>query len=505
MRQNMSNEIKKWEFKNNILKLYTRPLDFNVYFFDDKVLRLQCIDQGNDQDNSAPILDTEFEQFEPIAVQFYEGENKLFLYSGEIVVTITVPILSISAHTKDGKKLFETAPERTYDIDKDRMIFRLKYESDERIYGLGQDPMANLDLRDTERRMWNRTDRRRRSGNNGLPFYSSSAGYGLFLNSYLPARFAIGRAYIPEEPEERVDTEGNDPNPDPWPYTRVNPENHPDEIAIIHEDAEMDLFFLCMGHLDDIQSKYCELTGKAVLLPRWAFGLIQSKNRYRSMEELLMITKGYRDRGIPLDCIVIDWLWFKEFGDLSWDDEHWIEPDRGIKELTKLGVKVMQAQHPYIDRESKNYNTMREKGYLTSVLSVSRPKYDFTNPEARNYWWENVIVPLYRTGIRAYWIDMSEPEDDHPQTVYFIGSREKAHNQYALQWSKTLYEGQRKDFTDRVFILSRGLSAGIQRYGVAHWSNDIEASWEVLRDQVVIGQSMALSGQLYWCTDNAID
>ena len=431
----MNNRICEWEFIDNRLQMRTQSLNISLYFTDERVLRLQCTKRIDGSACDTSILDS---QPEPVAVRFYEGEGELLFYSESITAIIGISNFSIRVQTKDGRELFKSADERALETKTGMTIFRLHYGPDERIYGLGQDPMARLDHRDNERRMWNRTDRRRRSGNNGIPFYSSSAGYGLFLNSYLPARFAVGRAYTPEAPELRTGPDGEDPNPDPWPYNQKNPESHPDEISVIHDHDGLDLFFLCMEQLDDIQSKYCELTGHAILLPRWAFGLIQSKNRYRSMQELMMIAKRYREKGIPLDCLVIDWLWFKEFGDLAWDEEYWPEPEKGIKELAELGIRVMQAQHPFIDRQSMKYPSMLKKGYLSRVPENYRPTYDFTNPEASEHWWNNEAAPLYRTGIRAYWTDMSEPEDDHPQTGYFIGGRDRAHNQYALLWSRAL-------------------------------------------------------------------
>ena len=57
---------------------------------------------------------------------------------------------------------------------------------------------------------------------------------------------------------------------------------------------------------------YRALTGKAVMLPRWAYGFWQSRQRYTTQDELLDVVAEYRKRKIPLDNIVLDWFYWKE-------------------------------------------------------------------------------------------------------------------------------------------------------------------------------------------------
>ncbi len=489
------NKVNSDAFDGRTLTLKTDGDILTLAFIGDGLLHLRRdpAERNVDDEDAVVVLP-------PAVSSVLEREDGvLSLTCGLLCVKINLNNFSVDMF-RDGHFVAGTAAGRSLDTWSDGVTFRLVYGEDERVYGLGQDPMAQLDQRDRERRMWNRTDSFRKSGNNGIPFYVSSSGYGLFLNSFRPARFAVGAAKVADTPRKRADCYGLDPNPDPWSFDAPNPEQNPKEIAVLLDHPVLDIVMM-FGSLDEVQGLYTKLTGRAALLPRWAFGLIQCKNRYRSMEELIAVATGYRKRGIPLDCLVIDWLWFKEFGDLRWDTENFPDPRGGIERLKALGVHFMLAQHPFIDRESLEYEKLNALGYLTKVPPHCRPTYDFTNEAARIYWWDNEIRPLFEDGVRGYWTDMGEPENDHPDTLYSVGSRERAHNSYALNWSRALYEGQRCVSDERLFILGRALSAGIHKYGTAHWSNDIEATFEVLADQVVQGQTVALSGQLYWCTD----
>jgi alpha-glucosidase (family GH31 glycosyl hydrolase) len=375
-------------------------------------------------------------------------------------------------------------------------VARFELKKDEKVYGLGQDPMANLDQRGHERRMWHEWAGKRRSGNDGMPFFITSAGWGCLVNSSWAMRFAVGEAKVGDGPTDF----GWNWCSAPWAWDQHSGENHPDRMAILLDDGVMDLFLILRDRADGLLAGYAALTGASPIPPKWALGFIQCKNRYRTQEEFRRVAREYRRRGLPLDVLVIDWMWFKDFGDLSWDLENWPDPKALFAEMKKLNVKVLQAQHPYMTRTSRLYESYKSRGFINDMPGPGNPSVDHSNPAARKAWWGD-IKPLFELGVRGYWTDMGELEHHPPATKHFLGARERVHNIYTLLWTKGLYEGQRKDFTDRVFNLARSTWAGVQRYGTTLWSGDIEASWEVFRDQVVIGQGVSLSGQPWWCTD----
>jgi len=422
------------------------------------------------------------------------SKTRLKLYTDKLDIDITLNPLSLTLSC-DGRIIFNTKDIGFIKKEKEETVFRFNLSEDERIYGLGQDCMANLDQRGNERRCWHQWNGFRRSGNDSVPFLISSKGYGLFLDTTWPVRFAIGGDKIPEK------NLGDNWAPSPWDWGVSSGEKDPNGLSVLLYNSKSADFYIITGdNFDEIIYNYYQITGTPKLLPKWAYGFIQCKNRYRSEEELLYLGKRFREKGIPGDVLVIDWLWFKEFGDLEWNEKYWTDPKKTFEELSKLGFKIMQAQHPYIDRKSLKYESFKEKGYLNNVPSDARPTFDHSNPTARKVWWDG-IKRLYEAGIRGYWTDMGELEEHKPGTTSSIGPREKVHNIYTLLWTKGLYENQRRDFGTRSFSLARTFWCGIQRYGVAMWSGDISSSWEVLKDQVVISQNVSISGMPYWTTD----
>ena len=89
-------------------------------------------------------------------------------------------------------------------------------------------------------------------------------------------------------------------------------------IEFFIDSTEVLSYYVFLGeNIKDLVKLYHQLTGKPSMLPRWAFGYIQSKERYRSAEELESITETFRNRNIPIDCIVQDWH--------SWEEGLWGE------------------------------------------------------------------------------------------------------------------------------------------------------------------------------------
>lgn len=372
---------------------------------------------------------------------------------------------------------------------------RLDYQEDETIIGLGQDHMANLDNRNVQRNAWNQCGAYNAASNCTVPFYLSSRGYGLFIDTSYPVRMAFGTPNVPDLPAIHMIA------PSPFEWEEPCCENGEDTISLlVWEDPEVDIYIM-LGQYQEALNKYYELTGYPSLMPKWGYGFIQCKNRYKSAEEVLHVAKNLKDKEIPCDCLVIDWKWFEKFGDLEWDGKYYPENmKKVISEINDLGIEIMQAQHPFIDYESKFEPIFKEKDLLIDVPEGARPLFDHFHPDAKDAWW-NEISRLYDDGVRGYWTDMGEPELDLPGSNSYIGEREKYHNAYTRKWSQNLYEGQTEDKGTRPFILARTMSLGIQNYNTALWNSDVFAHWNILRDSVIQNQTTSISGQPYFCTD----
>jgi alpha-D-xyloside xylohydrolase len=288
---------------------------------------------------------------------------------------------------------------------------------------------------------------------------------------------------------------------------------------------EIDYYFIKGDNADDVIHGYRAITGKAPIVPKWALGFWQSRERYRTADEITGVVKEYRKRGIPLDNIVLDWQYWEDpkWGSHEFDAKRFPDPKGMISELhNDLHANLMISVWPKFNKGTTHYDELNEKGFLfTRNIEMKRKDwvgvgyestfYDPFNAEAGKLFWSQIDEHLNSIGVDAWWLDATEPdmhsnisveERKKNMSPTALGPGEKYFNAYSLLNSKSVYEGQRKSSPDkRVFILTRSAYAGQQRYGATTWSGDIVSRWSDFQDQISTGINFALSGIPYWTMD----
>jgi alpha-glucosidase/alpha-D-xyloside xylohydrolase len=355
--------------------------------------------------------------------------------------------------------------------------------TDEHYYGLGQQQQGWMDLRDHQVKCWQ--DYVAIGGQAGcVPFLVSSRDYGLIWDN--PSKTTINLGF--------------------------NQQN-----TWSSEVGDRVSFFVIAGaYSDEIYSGYRQLTGITHILPRATYGYIQSKAIYPTQEQLLAVAKGYRDRHLPLDVLVVDFLNMTRQGELDLDPARWPDPKAMNDQLHAEGIDTLLSVWPHFSEGTRYYDMLKAKGWLIhdaagvpdpgGFKSVIGPNIDTTNPEAAKWWWEQIrdryIKPYHFDYV---WLDETEPDIDPAKDFFSVGSGTRYYNVYPLFHTASVYEGMRRDFGDsrRVMILARAAYLGAQRNGTVFWSSDIQSTWDMLRRSIPAGLNFAASGMPYWDTDIA--
>jgi alpha-D-xyloside xylohydrolase len=354
----------------------------------------------------------------------------------------------------------------------------------EHYYGLGQQQKGWMDLNDHEIRCWH--DYGAIGGEDVcVPFLISSRGYGLVWDN--PSKTTVdlgfnGRNVWSSEVGSRVS------------------------------------YFVIAGETsDEIYQGYRLLTGVTHLLPRAAYGYIQSKAIYPTQDQILDVAKQYRQRRLPLDVVVVDFLNMTKQGEMDLDPQRWPDPAAMNRELHAMDVTTLLSVWPHFAPGTRFYDMLLSKGWLIHEpdgkpdsggyrMNAIGPNLDTTNPEAAKWFWENIrdrYVKPY--GFDYIWLDETEPDVDPARDVFSIGSGTRFYNVYPLLHTSSVYEGFRRDFGDsrRVMILARAAYLGAQRNGTVFWSSDIVSTWDMLKRSIPAGLNFAASGMAYWDTDIA--
>ena len=353
---------------------------------------------------------------------------------------------------------------------------RFECPEGEILTGLGQHEEGIFDYARKEERLYQHNMKI------AVPFLLSSAGWGLRIENGCAMRWrGEGNAFVFElDAAEEVS------------YTVIRAKN-------------------CA----EVLKKLLSLAGKPALLPKWAFGYIQSKERYHSADELVSTVREFRRRNLGLDCIVLDWMSWREgcWGDKTPDPERF--PD--VRELTDtlhgMNVRLMVSVWPNTAK-GQDCDEFLAGGYFLPGSRI----YNAFSPEARDLYWKQCMRHWIGGGADALWCDSDEPftdpdwcgtekrdEDERMRLLTdasAVRMDPETMNDYGAEHLRGLQEHWRRDLPDRrpVFLSrSGGLDSGAA--GAILWSGDTAARWDVLRKQVTEAIRTACSGICWWTLD----
>ncbi len=270
----------------------------------------------------------------------------------------------------------------------------------------------------------------------------------------------------------------------------------------------IDYYFIYGPEIDEVIASYRRLTGAVPLLPLWAYGYWQSKERYKSQKEIVETVKKFRERKIPIDVIIQDWRYWGKYGwnAFKFDEEYYPSPAKMVDDLHALNTHVLISIWPSFGLETEVYKDMASKGYICPNTIC----YDPFNEGARKLYWEYIKKAFFDIGFDGWWLDATEPETGNGWASFYtpfhstktaMGSGARYLNAYSLMTTRAVYEGQRKISDKRVVILTRSSFIGQQRYSAVTWSGDIFHDWGTLREQIPAGLNFSISGVPYWTTD----
>lgn len=420
-------------------------------------------------------------------------DNRIVLNSSDLSICVDTRTGVVSYLSKGGKTLltekngvqftpFDDAGVKTYHV---YQPFAL--DKEEAIYGLGQLQNGKMVQRNMTKNLV--------QGNveDVSPFFQSTKGYGVFWDNYSPTLFTDN------ETETSFRSEVGDC---------------------------VDYYFMYGKNADGVIAQVRSLTGQAPMFPLWTYGYWQSKERYKSQEEVVDVVRKYRELGVPLDGIIQDWQYWGHnylWNAMDFQNPTFNNPQKMIEDVhgmnAHMAISIWSSfgpmTKPYRELDKKgmlfNFTTWPQSGVDSWPPDMEYPSgvrvYDAYNPEARDIYWKYLNDGIFKLGMDAWWMDSTEPDhlDWKPEdmdTKTYLGSFRKVRNAYPLMTVGGVYDHQRAVTSDkRVFILTRSGFLGQQRYGANVWSGDVASTWESFRNQIPAGLNFSLCGMPHWNSD----
>lgn len=360
-------------------------------------------------------------------------------------------------------------------------------EKDEAIYGLGQLQTGKMSQRDQTKYLI------QSNLEDVVTFFQSVKGYGVYWDNYSPTTFT-------------------------------------DNAQGTSFDSEVgecsDYYFMYGGNADGVVADMRELTGQVPMFPLWTYGFWQSKERYKTQDELVGVVRKYRELGVPLDGIIQDWQYWGSnylWNAMDFLSSGFYNPRKMMKQIHGMNAKAMISIWASFGPETHPYKELKKENMLLDFITWPQsgsdqwpPRkdypsgvrvYDVYNPQARDIYWKYLNKNIFSIGMDAWWMDSTDPDHidikpaDYDLPTY-LGTFRKVRNAFPLMTVGGVYDHQRATSSDkRVFILTRSAFAGQQRYGANTWTGDVTASWDTFKRQIPAGLNFSLCAIPHWNTD----
>ncbi len=482
----------RYQFEKNNLLLNTDRDFLTLEFISPNIFHVRVTRQSSFSAAPSLIVVPQAEAEEECI--FTEDDTCLFLKTAEVELEIRKSTTAFTWRDRNGRLLMREPARGGKHLDEIQVQntgqpptrqsrtayttrLEFEFEDGEAIYGLGQHEEGILNYRGHSQYLYQNNMKI------AMPILVSSKGWGILFDSYSLGVF------------------------------------HDDQYGSYYScdtEDELEYYFIYGPSFDRIVSGIRQLTGQPPMLPRWAYGYIQSKERYKDQDELVEIVKQYRKRRIPLDGIVQDWQYWNEgeWGQKSFDPERYPDPSGLMAELHALNTHAMISVWPNF-AEVEHKKPFIERGLLLPDQNF----YNVFDPEARELHWQQMNEGIFRHGFDSWWCDCAEPYDGQ----FFYDARYRPEpwervvlnkaeftknidpefiNVYSLLNSKGVYEGQRAATNEkRVVNLTRSAFPGQQRYATIVWSGDTAANWETLKWHIPAGLNVTVTGFPNWTLD----
>lgn len=468
----------------------TNDMEIRIEFFSPKIVRIVKSPIGWDftKESLSVIKDPE-----NVKITVKKNGENVTISSSQMVVSANLLSGKVSFTETNGRALlnekenginfkeFNDIGNKTFTV---KQAFVL--DKEEAIYGLGILQNGKMSQRNVTKQMV--------QGNieDVVTFFQSVKGYGLFWDNYSPTNFM----------------------------------DNTEETSFESEVGDcVDYYFMYGKNADGVVAEMRDLTGRVPMFPLWTYGYWQSRERYKSQDELLEVVGKHRELGVPLDGIIQDWQYWGN--NYLWNAMEFLNPEfhnpqQMIDKVHEMNAKIIISIWSSFGPKTKQYREMADKNMLFNISTWPQSGidkwppnrdypsgvkvYDAYNPEARDIYWKH-LTRLHNMKIDGWWMDSTEPDhlDFKPEdfdTKTYLGSFRKVRNAYPLMTVGGVYKNQRASSSDkRVFILTRSGFAGQQRYGANVWSGDVGSSWDMLRKQIPAGLNFTLTGNPNFNTD----
>ena len=293
-----------------------------------------------------------------------------------------------------------------------------------------------------------------------VPFYVSSCGYGILINSARYLTVYAGSGSRKDSPDAPV---AKDRNTDKtW---SANP--YSDAVSVLVPASGVEIYLFAGPQPMDVVRRYNLFCGGGTLPPRWGLGFTHRTPSLYTADQVKQEAEEFERRGYPLDFIGLEPGWQSKSYPCTfeWDKQRFPQPKAFVDEMKKRGIRINLWTNPYVSPESDIYEQMFPLSGSHTVWCGIVP--DLAHEKGRRLWMDKLDKEHVGIGVSGYKVDEVDGYDRWlwPDVATFPSgvSAEQMRQTYGLWVQRTttdLYHQRNQ----RTYGLVRASNAGASAY-----------------------------------------
>lgn len=293
-----------------------------------------------------------------------------------------------------------------------------------------------------------------------VPFYVSSLGYGVLVNSARYLTVYAGSGSRKDSPDAPV---AKDRNTDKtW---SANP--YSDAVSILVPAPGVEIYLFAGPEPMDVVRRYNLFCGGGTLPPRWGLGFTHRTPSLYTAEQVKQEAGEFERRGYPLDFIGLEPGWQSKSYPCTfeWDQHRFPQPKAFVDEMKERGIRINLWTNPYVSPESDIYEQMYPLSGSHTVWCGIVP--DLAHEKGRRLWMDKLDKEHVGIGVSGYKVDEVDGYDRWlwPDVATFPSgvSAEQMRQTYGLWVQRTTTDLYRQR-NQRTYGLVRASNAGASAY-----------------------------------------
>jgi alpha-glucosidase (family GH31 glycosyl hydrolase) len=191
--------------------------------------------------------------------------------------------------------------------------------------------------------------------------------------------------------------------------------------------------------------------------PAWVFGHVvwEDESTTQSVYDLV---RGYLERGVPVDAVIIDSPWETAYNTFEVDRERYPDVEKLIADLHRNNIKVIFWITSMVNEEDPEYEFARSHGYFVKGMEARKwwkgtgGMLDYDNPAAVA-WWHQRMDKALDLGIDGWKVDGTDP------MMLYKGWKRR--QDYATKYYSDFYDYTREKTGPKTVAMARPMEQGL--------------------------------------------